>query len=161
MDRMKRFFKYFLALLILYIIVDIACFYSLKSTYNNKAYSVEKPTILDVEVKEAKATFVNGYIKGVVTNNTNGAVTNKYLKVDAYSKRNVLLGTKYVKLKDLYIKEKAEFEASFNYQEVDHIDLDILDGEELPKGALDFGFDNPDDAKVTWLIIFGALILIA
>lgn len=160
MARMKTFFRYFLVLLILYVVVDIACFYSLKSTYRNKAYAVSSGTILDVEVKEAKATFVNGNIKGVVSNNTGAVVTNKYLKVDAYSKRNVLLGTKYVKLKDLYIKEKSDFEASFNYQEVDHIDIDILDGKELPVGALDFGFDNPDDAKITFAIILGALILI-
>ena len=41
MSRMKTFFKYFLAIVIVYIISDIASIYLLKSTYITKEYSVE------------------------------------------------------------------------------------------------------------------------
>ena len=83
MSRMKTFFKYFFDIVIVYIISDIASLYLLKSTYITKEYSVEN-SILDVQVEEAKATFVNGNIKGKVKNNTDVNVSNKYLKIDSY-----------------------------------------------------------------------------
>ena len=159
MSRMKTFFKYFLAIVIVYIISDIASIYLLKSTYITKEYSVEN-SILDVQVEEAKATFVNGNIKGKVKNNTDVNVSNKYLKIDSYSERGVLLGTKYVKIKDLSPKEETEFASSFNYEQIDNMKISLIDAEELPpEGELDFGFDNPEDAKMTFAVILGAVIV--
>lgn len=160
MSRMKTFFKYFLAIIIVYIIVDLGSFYVLKSTYLTKDYSVEE-SILDVQVTEAKATYLNGYVNGTVKNNTDTAVTNKYLKIDSYSKRGVLLGTKYVKLNDLNPSEETQFNSSFNYEQIDNLKISVIDGTELPpEGTLDFGFDNPEDAKVNLLVILGAVIML-
>ena len=160
MKRMKTFFKYFLALILVYIITNFISFYMLKSTYKTKDYSVEN-SILDITVEEAKATLVNGYVSGIIRNNTEVDVNNKYLKVESYSKRDVLLGTKYLKLNDLNIGEEQPFKLSFNYEHIDHIKLYIIDETELPpKEQLDFGFDNPDDAKITFLVIMSAVIFI-
>lgn len=160
MSRMKTFFKYFLAIVIVYIIVDIGSFYVLKSTYLTKDYSVEE-TILDVEVTEAKATYLNGYVNGTVSNNTDVPVTNKYLRIDSYSKRGVLLGTKYVKLNDLNAGEQATFNSSFNYEQIDNVKLSVIDGTELPPaGELDFSLDNPEDAQMTFAVILGAVIIL-
>lgn len=158
MDRMKQFFKYFLILAILYIVVDIVCVFLLKDTYNNKRYSIAESDI-NIEVTEAKATFVNGYVKGIIKNDTDKAITNKYLQVSAYSKRDVLLGTKYVKLKDLYLNEKAEFESRFNYEQIDYIDISVLDGKDLKLEELDFGMDIPEEAKMTFWTLYAAAIL--
>lgn len=160
MSRMKTFFKYFLAIVIVYILVDIGSFYVLKSTYLTKDYSTQE-SILDVEVTEAKATYINGYINGTVKNNTDVQVANKYLKIDIYSERGVLLGTKYVKLNDLNPGESASFSSSFNYNRIDNMKISLIDGSELPpKETLDFGFDNPEDAKVTFAVILGAVIIL-
>ena len=160
MSRMKTFFKYFLAIVIVYIIVDIASFYVLKGTYLTKDYSVEE-SILDVQVTEAKATYLNGTASGTVKNNTDVPVTNKYLKIDSYSKRGVLLGSKYVKLDDLDPGEETAFSSSFNFEQIDNVKISVIDGEELPPtGDLDFGFDNPDDAGVTLAVILGAVIIL-
>ena len=159
MSRMKTFFKYFLAIVIVYILVDVISFYLLKSTYKTKEYSVEN-SILDIQIDEAKATLVNGNIKGKVKNNTDVNVSDKYLKIDSYSKRGVLLGTKYVKLKDLKPGEETDFTSSFNYEQIDNIKISLIDNKELPPaGNLDFGFDNPEDAKVTLAVILGAVIV--
>ena len=132
----------------------------LKSTYKTKDYSVEN-SILDITVEEAKATLVNGYVSGIIRNNTEVDVNNKYLKVESYSKRDVLLGTKYLKQNDLNIGEEQPFKLSFNYEHIDHIKLYIIDETELPpKEQLDFGFENPDDAKITFLVIMSAVIFI-
>ena len=160
MKRMKTFFKYFLAIVIVYFVVNFASFYVLKSTYKTKDYEVES-SILDIEITEAKATLVNGYIKGVAKNTTDVNVDGKYLKIDSYSKRDVLLGTKYVEIKSLSPKEEINFESSFNYEQIDHIKTSVIDKEDLPPSAdLDFGFDNPEDAKVSFLIILAAFMLI-
>ncbi len=160
MSRMKTFFKYFLAIVIVYILVDIGSFYILKSTYLTKDYSVED-SILDVQVIEAKATYLNGYINGTVKNSTDATVNNKYLKIDSYSKRGVLLGTKYVKINDLNPGESTAFSSSFNYNQIDNMKISLIDGSELPpKETLDFGFDNPEDAKITFAVILGAVIIL-
>ena len=88
MKRLKTFFKYFLAIVIVYIVVDITSLYILKSTYNTKEYSVDN-SIFDINVTEAKATFANGYIKGSVKNNTNAQIDNKYLKIENISNYQV------------------------------------------------------------------------
>ena len=160
MSRMKTFFKYFLAIVIVYILVDIGSFYVLKSTYLTKDYSVEE-SILDLQVTEAKATYLNGYVNGTVKNNTDVQVANKYLKIDIYSERGVLLGTKYVKLNDLNPGESSAFSSSFNYNQIDNMKISLVDGSELPeKETLDFGFDNPKDAKITFAVILGAVIIL-
>lgn len=160
MSRMKTFFKYFLAIVIVYILVDLGSLYILKSTYNTKECSVEN-SILDIQVTEAKATILNGKINGIIKNNTDVLVDNKYLKIEVYSKRDVLLGTKYVQIKTLNPGEEMTFESSFNYEHIDYIKLSIIDGTELPPAEeLDFGFDNPEDAKITFLILLGAAIMI-
>ncbi len=159
MDKMKKFFKYFLILAIVYVIVNISSFFVLKSTYNTKEYTISE-SVLNIEVTEAKATFVNGYVKGLVKNNTDSVISNKYIKLDAFSKRDVLLGTKYVKINDLYPGQKTDFESSFNYEQVDNIKVSTIDVNEIEEGTLDFNFDNPDDVKISWAIIFGAFILL-
>lgn len=160
MSRMKTFFRYFLAIVIVYILVDIGSFYVLKSTYLTKDYSVEE-SILDLQVTEAKATYLNGYVNGTVKNNTDVQVANKYLKIDIYSERGVLLGTKYVKLNDLNPGESSAFSSSFNYNQIDNMKISLVDGSELPeKETLDFGFDNPEDAKITFAVILGAVIIL-
>ena len=82
MKRMKTFFKYFLAIVIVYFLVNLGTFYVLKSTYKTKDYTIED-SILDIQVTEAEATFVNGNIKGVAKNNTDAYVSDKYLKIEA------------------------------------------------------------------------------
>ena len=69
MSRMKKLFKYFLAFVALYIIVDIGSYISIKSTYIPKDYEVyiDNP---EVTVSEFKATTLNGYINGKIKNNT-------------------------------------------------------------------------------------------
>ena len=155
---MKRFFKYFLAIIIVYVIVDIASLYVLKTTYKTKEYSVETEEF-SIQIDEAKATFVNGYIKGKVRNIQSKHLSNKYLKVDAYSKRGVLLGTKFVEIPTLVPSEAVDINASFNYEQIDKLKIYTIDESELPDGALDFNFDNPDDAKISWILILAAVML--
>ena len=67
MSRLKTFFKYFLAIVIIYFVVNILSAFIMKSTYDAKDYTIEN-SIYTVEVADAKATLVNGYINGKIQN---------------------------------------------------------------------------------------------
>ena len=157
---MKRFFKYFLWFVILYVLVDIFSFYTIVSTYVDKPIAVNY-SYPQVEIYESKATATNGYIKGKVTNNTELPLVNQYLKCMLYSKNGNVLGTKYVKLDELTQGSGQDFLVTFNNDLVDHIETAIV-----PQSAI--ANANPNDLimdlkinnKTSWLVWFGAIMLI-
>ncbi len=159
MDRMKTFFKYFLAFVVVYIIVDIGSYMSIKSTYLSKEYTVyvDSPK---VEIIEMKSTVLNGYVKGTINNNTNLVITGKALKLDYYTKRGVLAGTKYVKVDNLLQGETIDFESKFNFDNVDNLKVSIVDSLDVDTSDWDFSIDDFSKDKVNWLVLFAALILI-
>lgn len=161
MSRMKTFFKYFLAFIILYIIVDIGSYMTLKSTYiARKDYEVnmENP---QVTVSEFKSTVLNGYVNGTIINNTGEIITGKALKLDYYSKNDVLMGTKYFKVDNLLIDEKLDFESRFNFDNVTKLKISIVDSLEMQNfDDLDFSLDDFSKDKINWFVLLGALIVV-
>ena len=158
MKRMKTFFKYFLAFLALYIIVDIGSYMSIKSTYIPKEYEIgiENP---QVTVNEFKSTTLNGYINGQINNNTDAVITGKALKFDYYSKNNILMGTKYFKIDNFLIGETIDFESKFNYDNVDFVKVSLVDSLESIDSK-DFELDDFSKDKINWFVLLGALIMI-
>ncbi len=60
----------------------------------------------------------------------------------------MLLGTKYFKLSSLMPGNEVTFSSSSNLEQIDKIKVSVIDKGELPpEEELNFGFDNPDDAK--------------
>ena len=96
MARLKKFLLYALVIAAFWLFSDILIYLSLNTTYANVDAKVYTNS-LEIIVGESKATYVNGFIKGSIKNNTNGIIKDKYLKIDLYSPRNVNLGTKYIK----------------------------------------------------------------
>jgi len=114
MSRLKTFLIYALIIIGFYFFSNVLIFFSVKGTYKNVNGNIitGTPTI---EIKEAKATFINGYIDGSITNNTQEKIENKYIKIDIFSERNVNLGTKYVKIETLDVNQKQEFHMGYRY----------------------------------------------
>lgn len=158
MKRLKTFFKYFLAFLALYIIVDIGSYMSIKSTYISKKYEVEIDNP-KVTVSEFKATTLNGYINGKINNNTNSVITGKALKFDYYSKHDVLMGTKYFKVNNFLIGETLDFESKFNFDNVDYVKISLVDSLESIDSK-DFELDDFSKDKINWFVLLGALIVV-
>lgn len=67
-------------------------------------------------VYQADATYVNGRIRGLIkdTEKQKG----KYVKIELYSKRNVLVGKSYIELKDTQNGEEQPFELLFRAKDV-------------------------------------------
>ena len=160
MDRMKTFFKYFLALVILYIVVDICTYFTIKSTYIARNYEVNIEG-LNVEIDEFNSTVLNGYLKGSINNSSQEVITGKALKFDYYSKNNVLMGTKYFKIDNFLIGENKEFESRFNFDNVENVKISLVDSLEMQDSSnWDFTLDDFSKDDINWFVLLGALIVV-
>ena len=99
----------------------------IKTTYEDLTeFSIE----LDnpkIKITESKATYINGYIKGILLNNEEYTIDKKYVKFEFYSNNNVLLGKKYVKLDNFAPNQEKEFEVRFNLENVNHYKISLAD----------------------------------
>ena len=127
MSRMKTFLIYLLVVVAVYFFVDFASFAYIKTTYEdlqNFSINMENPKI---KITDSKATYINGYIKGILLNNEEYTIDKKYVKFEFYSNNNVLLGKKYVKLDNFAPNQEKEFEVRFNLENVNHYKISLAD----------------------------------
>lgn len=126
MKRLKTFLMYILLIVAFWLFSDILIYLSINSTYANvdtKVYT-NSPEII---IGESRATYVNGYVKGSIRNNTEGIINDKYLKIELYSERDTKLGTKYVKIENLDPNKYQEFEMWYKYTDVDYANITVTD----------------------------------
>jgi len=75
MKKLKKFLLYAVMIAGLWIFSDILIYISINSTYKHteaKIYT-NYPEII---IGQSKATYVNGYVKGSIKNNTDGIINN-------------------------------------------------------------------------------------
>lgn len=111
---------------------------SLETTYQNIG---RKDNLQQVTIYQAQATKVNGRIKGTIYNDANNKITDRYLKIDLYSERGNLLGTKYIDLLGIRENETRNLEVYFKIQDVDYYEISFTEEkeeqEELPEMVKD------------------------
>lgn len=95
-----------------FILSDFLIYVGLNSTYKDIAREDNNSQIV---VYQADATYVNGRIRGIVKNTSD--IKDKYLKIELYSKRDVLLGKSYIEIKDTD-SETQPFELLFRAKDV-------------------------------------------
>ena len=114
MDKFKKYLKYALLLVLLFIFVSIMSKLIIISMYKPKECKVlfENPKI---EIIDSKATNANGYIYGCITNTTGSTIENKFIKLDCYSEydNNINTGTT-CKTKFEHRKLKQKFICSYH-----------------------------------------------
>ncbi len=153
MKRLKTFLLYALIIAGFWIFSDIIIYVAINGTYTNvnaKIYT-DSPEII---IGESKATYINGYVKGGIKNNTQGIINEKYVKIDLYSARDVKLGTKYIKIENLEPNNYQEFEMWYKFTDVDYATISITDD---IKNASEEEFLSQKTA--TYLVIGTLLIL--
>ena len=124
MQRLKTFFIYAILVVAFFLFSQIMIFFAIHTTYHEKSYTIKADIPIQVEVK---ATSVNGQVTGNLINSTDKTIKNEYIKLEFYSKHDVLMGTKYIEITQLKPGEKLDFERKFNYNKVDKVVLDVVE----------------------------------
>ena len=153
MARLKKFLLYAVMIAGFWIFSDILIYLSINSTYthiNTRIYT-NSPEII---IGESKATYVNGFVKGSIKNNTNDIINDKYLKIDFYSARDVKLGTKYVKIENLEVGKYQNFEMWHKFTDVEYANITVTDD---IKNSTEEEFISQETA--TYLVLGTVLVL--
>ncbi len=125
MKTMKKFWKYFLNFIVLFLLVTGLSYWGTTIyTKNEEEHNTPKTYIAQesspvIEIKEC----TNKKITGTATNDMNILINVIYIKADFYDKNNKLLGTKYDEIKYFNVGEKAKFEIEFNYKNVTRVEI--------------------------------------
>lgn len=127
MDRMKTLFKYAMWVILFYIFSNLMIYLNIETTYQNIG---RKDRIEQVTIYQAQATKVNGRIKGTIYNDSKNKITNKYLRIDLYSARDVFLGSKYIDIGSIRENETRDFETYFKVQDVEYYEIKFADEKE-------------------------------
>lgn len=123
MKTMKKFWKYFLNFIVLFLLVSGLTYLG---TMNIKKEE-EKATITYttqttspiIEITECK----NGKLKGTIKNDTNILINVIYVKAEFYDKNEKLLETKFYEIKYFNVGEKAKFEIEFSNKNVTNVKI--------------------------------------
>ena len=129
MARMKKFLLYAFLIAAFWIFSDILIYLSINSSYANveaRVFAISP----EISIGESKATYVNGFVKGNIKNNTDTIMNDKYLKIELYSKRDVKLGTKYVKIENLEVGKNQNFEMWYKFTDVEYANITVTDNVE-------------------------------
>ena len=145
MDRMKTLAKYVIWLVLFYIFSNLMIYLNIESTYQNIG---RKDNLPQVTVYQAQATKVNGRIKGSIYNSEAHKITNKYLRIDLYSARDVFLGSKYIDVSTMRDSETRNFEEYFKVQDVDYYEMKFVDEKE--EGELTEMLKDLTKEQVIW-----------
>lgn len=127
MSRMKTLLIYALLIFAFFIFSELLINLNLETTYQNIG---RKDSISQVTIYQAQATKINGRIKGKIQNTAEHKITNKYLRVDLYSERDNILGSKYIDISNLREDETREIEIYFKLQDVEYYEIKFTDEKE-------------------------------
>ena len=123
MKTFKKIITWVVIMIIAYIAIDFSNFYIIASTYKDIEAQIHNKENISITVNESKATYVNGYVKITITNNTQTQINNKYILLDGYSKNNNCLVNRYVKIDNFKSNETREIQIPFKAQEVKKVNI--------------------------------------
>ena len=133
MSTMKKFIIYFILFLLFFGFVNLISKFSLQKAFIPiEEYSIEftKPSI---EIKEAKRTKVNGYISGIVKNETNEMISSKYIKIDYISENNNIIASKYIEIYGINPGEEKKFKIEHRAENIKTFKMTLSDQAEFSK----------------------------
>lgn len=123
MKTLKKIIIWVIIMIIAYIAVDFSNFYIIASTYKDIESQIQNSEKINIIINETKATYVNGYSKITITNNSEEEINNKYILLDGYSKNNNCLVNKYFKINNFKVGEKRDVQIQFKAEEVKKVNI--------------------------------------
>lgn len=127
MGRLKTFGKYILMLVGFYIFSTILAMGFIATTYNEIEANIVPDSSIVVKIDEAKSTFVNGHIKGSITNRTETDIKSKYVKFELLSKKGNEILTKYIQVDELKTGETKNFTINFEAENIKSFNVKVAD----------------------------------
>lgn len=125
MKTMKKFLKYLLIFVSLYILFDLLILLGTKGLQKD----IKKYTILTnspkIEIKEAKGSYSNINIKLSIKNDTKELINKTYLKFSFYNKSEKYLMSKYEEINKLNVGETKIFNLNYDLNNVDLFEVEL------------------------------------
>ena len=116
---MKNIFLWVLLLIGMFILSDFLIAVGLNSTYQDIDRKGENN---EITIYQADATYVNGRIRGIIKDTSE--INNKYLEVSLYTKRDVLMGRRYIEINKS--ETSQPFEVLFKAKDVQYYELQTV-----------------------------------
>ena len=138
-NRIRTLGLYALCVILFFIFSNLMINVTLKTIYEPIDTYKSEPEGIGIDIKEARATYVNGYVGGNISNK-NSTISKIYMKIDLYTKRDVLVGTKYIEINNLKQNQTQEFRIGFKYTDIDHANINLVN--EVSK-------DTPEEAFIS------------
>ena len=112
--------RYFIGFILLFTFVAIGSVYAIKTMYHDiTLYRIQEDVNPRITVQEAKATNVNGYIKGELVNESEEDVTDMNLTFFLYNSDNELVGTEYIDIGTISSGQTKTYELQFRRDGID------------------------------------------
>ena len=119
MSTLKRFLKYIIWLVLFFIFSEFLINVGLASSYKPLE---RKDSFEQVVIQDAESTLVNGKIIGTINNTAE--IDGKYLRIDIYSERNMLLGPRYIDLEKA--TSSQEFKVFYELEDSTSYEISIV-----------------------------------
>lgn len=128
-DQTRNLRRYFLWFILLFAFVTVGSILAVKTMYNEiKVLGIQSSDI-EITVSEAKATNVNGYIKGEINNKSENEINGKYLCFVLLNSKNEIVGTEFLSIGELSTSQLKTYELKFKANNVDGFYIAITDKE--------------------------------
>ena len=112
--------RYFIGFILLFAFVTIGSVYAIKTMYHDiTLYRIQEDVNPRITVQEARATNVNGYIKGELVNESEEDVTDMNLTFFLYNSDNELVGTEYIDIGTIPSGQTKTYELQFRRDKID------------------------------------------
>ena len=157
MDRMKTFLKYAIWVILFFFFSNFIISVGLNSSYKTMTTASDTNMTREVEITEAESTLVNGKIKGKIKYDEEQDIEGKYLRMDFLSKRDNVVGTKYIPITANKENPVQDFDAFFELQDVTSYKTSIVDKKEV--GEIKFIPEEMKRKDIIILTIITMLIL--
>lgn len=124
MSRMKTFLKYVIWIVLFFIFSEFLINVGLNASYKDIK---RRDATSQIEISQAQATLVNGKIIGTIKNSEEDYLTGKYVRIDFYSKRDILVGKKYIPITTTEVTTSQDFKVYFELKDVTSYEISIVD----------------------------------
>ncbi len=113
MSTMQKIIAWILILVGVFVLSDFLITVGINSAYKDIQ---REDSNSEVVVYQADATYVNGRMRGLIKDTEK--ITGKYLKIELYTKRDVLVGKSYIEIEKARKEETQPFELFFRAEDV-------------------------------------------